>query len=213
MRARDAARELVRATRRLWEAGLIAGGDGNLSVRLGPDRLLVTPRGLPKSDLQPADCVEVGLDGRHRRGSRRASTELDLHLRVYRARPDVGAVVHAHPPTATAFTVAGLPLDDGILPEQVVCLGRVGVVPYARPGTPALGDAVAPLAAAHDVVLLANHGAAAWAATLDDARIRMESLEHVARIIWAARALGPPRPLAAGEVAALLSLRERRADG
>lgn len=112
--------QIVRCCRRLWEAGLIAGADGNVSVRLDPDRLLVTPSGMLKRDIAAADLVEVDLAGRGLRGSRRASSELDLHLRVYRARPDCGAVVHAHPPTATAYAVAGEPIPADVLPELIL---------------------------------------------------------------------------------------------
>ena len=161
MHRSEAAREIVLCCRRLWQAGLIAGQDGNVTVRYEPGRLLVTPRGLAKSDLAPEDLVDVDLDGRHLGGSRQASTELDLHLRVYRRRPDCGAVVHAHPPTATAFAVAGEGIPANVLPEVAVLMGDVPVVPYATTGTPALGDAVEPFLEAHEAVLLANHGAVA----------------------------------------------------
>jgi L-fuculose-phosphate aldolase len=190
MHRSEVARAIVLCCRRLWQAGLTAGQDGNVSVRYRPDRVLVTPRGLLKSDLAPEDLVEVGIDGSHLGGSRLASTELDLHLRVYRRRPDCGAVVHAHPPAATGFAVAGEGIPADVLPEVAVLVGHVPLVPYATPGTPALGDAVEPFLDAHDAVLLANHGALAWGADLARARIRMESLEHAARILLAARSLG-----------------------
>jgi L-fuculose-phosphate aldolase len=203
MRARDAAREIVRCCRSLWRAGLIAGADGNVSVRYRPDRLLVTPRGLLKAELSPNDLVAVDLAGRHRRGSREATTELDLHLRVYRRRMDCGAVVHAHPPAATAFAVAGHPFPGDVLPEIPLLMGQVPVVPYATTGTPALGDAAEPFLGAHEAVLLANHGALTWGVDLAQARIRMESLEHAARIILAAGTLGRVRRLTRAQVNAL----------
>jgi L-fuculose-phosphate aldolase len=187
----EVAREIALCCRRLWQRGLIAGQDGNVSVRYRTDRLLVTPRGLLKSELAPEDMVEVDLEGRHLGGSRAATTELDLHLRVYRRRRDCGAVVHAHPPTATAFSVAGEGIPGNVLPEVALLMGEVPLVPYATTGTPALGDAVEPFLAVHDAVLLANHGAVTWGPTLAAARIRMESLEHAARILAAARSLGP----------------------
>jgi L-fuculose-phosphate aldolase len=190
MHRSDAVREIVMCCRRLWQAGLIAGQDGNVSVRYRPDRLLVTPRGRLKSDLAPEDIAEVGLDGSHLGGSRQATTELDLHLRVYRRRPDCGAVVHAHPPMATAFAVAGEGIPADVLPEVAVLVGEVPLVPYATTGTPALGDAAEPYLDERDAVLLANHGALAWGADLAKARIRMETLEHAARILLAARSLG-----------------------
>jgi len=207
VRARDAAREVVRCCRRLREAGLIAGADGNVSVRLGPDRVLVTPRGLPKAELGVADLAEVDLAGNRRRGCRPPSTELDLHLRVYRRRPDCGAVVHAHPPAATAFAVIGEGIPGDVLPEIRLLMGEVPLVPYATTGTPALGSAVEPFLATHTAVLLASHGALTWGADLRRARILMESLEHGARILAAARALGPVPRLTRDQVEALDRLR------
>jgi L-fuculose-phosphate aldolase len=203
----DLARDLVRCCRALWERGLLAGADGNLSLRSGPDRLLVTPRGLLKGELEPGDLVEVDLAGRHLDGCREASTELDLHLRVYRRRPECGAVVHAHPPSATAFAVAGEAIPEDVLPEITVLMGDVPVVPYATPGTPALGDAVEPFLTGREAVLLANHGALTWGADLAQARIRMESLEHGARILLAARTLGRVNRLTREQTDALQRLR------
>ncbi len=199
--------------RRLWEAGLIAGADGNVSVRLGADRILVTPRGVLKAELRPADLVEVTLGGTRRRGLREATTELDLHLRVYRRRPECRAVVHAHPPVATAFAVVGEPIPGDVLPEVILLMGDVPVVPYATTGTPALGDAAEPFFARHHAVLLANHGAVTWGADLAAARIRMESLEHSARILLAARALGRVTRLTPEQIHALELLRGKPRHG
>jgi L-fuculose-phosphate aldolase len=199
----DLAGELVRCCRGLWEAGLLAGADGNLSVRDSSGGLLVTPRGLLKGELEPADIVRVDLEGRRVDGCREATTELDLHLRVYRRRPDCGAVVHAHPPAATAFAVVGEGIPGDVLPEITLLMGEVPVVPYATTGTAALGDAMEPYLAEHDAVLLANHGAVTWGADLAQARIRMESLEHGARILLAARTLGQVHRLTRDQVDAL----------
>lgn len=178
-----------------------------MSVRLGDDRLLVTPRGLLKARLSVADLVTVDLEGRHRGGSRQASSELDLHLRVYRHRADCGAVVHAHPPTATGFAVAGEGIPANVLPEITLLMGQVPLVPYATTGTPALGDAAVPFLARSEAVLLANHGALTWGPSLDLAQIRMESLEHAARILLTARMLGRVTPLTPDQVHALERLR------
>ena len=199
--------EIVRCCRALWERGLNACADGNVSVRTGPDRLLVTPRVCLKSELAPADLVEVDLDGRRLGGSREATTELDLHLRVYRGRPDCGAVVHAHPPAATGFAVAGEGIPGDVLPEITLLMGEVPVVPYGTTGTPALGDAAEPFIPSHDAVLLANHGALTWGPDLRVARIRMESLEHGARILLAARSLGTVTRLTREQIDALQRLR------
>ena len=173
----------------------MAGPDGNVSVRLAPDRLLVTPSGASKVDVAPDDLVVVDLDGRPVGGGRRASSELAMHLAIYRARADVHAVVHAHPPTATGFAVAGETLPDGVLPELVCQVGAVALVPYFTPGTGGAAGAFAPYLARHDAFLMANHGATTVGPTLERAHQRMESLEHAARILLAARLLGRVTPL------------------
>jgi len=207
--ASDARVDIVRVCRRLWERGLIAGPDGNVSVRIAADRLLVTPAGMSKLDVQPDDLVELGLDGRKRSGRLEASTEVGMHVRIYEQRPDVGAVVHAHPPTATAFAVAGEDFMAAVLPEVIFQMGQVPLVPYATPGTPELADAMEPVLARHDAFLLANHGATTCGPTLLLAHQRMESLEHAARILLAARQLGRVNALTADQVAALLEARTR----
>src|SRR5512140_1763 len=136
------AEEIVAVCCRLYDRGLIAGQDGNVSVRLGSGHILVTPAGLSKVDVLPEDLVEVTLDGEQVTPGRSASSEVGMHLRIYRERPDVRAVVHAHPPIATAFGVAGRDFMDPILPEVIFHLGSVPLVPFAMPGTPALGDAM-----------------------------------------------------------------------
>jgi L-fuculose-phosphate aldolase len=182
--------------RQLAAGGLIAGRDGNLSVRIGKDRALVTPTGCIKSLVTGRDMVEVDLRGRPRgRGSRKPTSELDLHLRILRNRPDVQAVVHAHPPAATGFAVAGETIPGNLLPELIFVVGPVPLVPFGRPGTPELGDRVVPYLEGNNALLLANHGAVTMGRTLDEAWIRMESLEHCAKIIVAARAIGRPQPL------------------
>lgn len=203
------ARRMAQCCRQLAARGLIAGQDGNLSVRLGADRYLVTPAGQIKALVGAADMVEVDGSGRVRRGRRKPTSELDLHLRILRRRPDVGAVVHAHPPAATGFAVAGEGFETFVLPELIFLIGRVPVVPYATPGTPELGERVEPYLDGHDAFLLANHGAVTLGPTLDAAWIRMESLEHAARIILAARLLGRVTELTPSAVAALERLRTR----
>jgi L-fuculose-phosphate aldolase len=197
--------------RQLAAQGLIAGRDGNLSVRLGPERVLVTLSGFIKSLVTPSDMVEVDLSGKtRRRSSRKPTSELELHLRILRHRPDVHAVVHAHPPTATGFAVAGVTIPGNLLPELIFLVGPVPLVPFGMPGTPALGDQVVPYLDKHDALLLANHGAVTMGSTLDEAWIRMETLEHSARIILAARQIGQPQPL---RLEALRAQVQREKDG
>lgn len=194
----EARRGIVHVCRRMYERGLIAGQDGNVSVRLGADRILVTPAGFSKGDLREEDLVEVTLEGRHRKGRHAATSELAVHLAVLRARPEVGAVVHAHPPTATGFAVAGETLPENVLPELVYSVGPVALVPFATPGTQELADRFGPWLQGHDAWLMANHGAVTAGPTLLVAHQRMESLEHAARIILAARAVGRVLPFRDG---------------
>jgi L-fuculose-phosphate aldolase len=209
MEERWAREEIVRVCRRLYSAGLIAGADGNVSVRCADGRILVTPSGLSKVDVEPDDLVVLDGEGRHLAGARRASSEVLVHLRVYARRADVGAVVHAHPPTATGFAVSGEGLADDVLPEIILYMGRVPLVPYATPGTTALADQFEPYLAGHDAFLMANHGATTVGPTLAVAHQRMESVEHAAKILLTARLLGRTDRLSREQVRAL----EERRDG
>lgn len=208
-----ARREIVTVCRRLHERGLIAGPDGNVSVRIAPGRILVTPAGMSKVDVQGDDLVELALDGKHVRGSSRASSEAQMHLRIYQRRPDVHAVVHAHPPTATGFSVAGESFAACVLPEVIFQVGWVPLVPYETPGTQALADAFEPFVAQHDAFLMANHGATTIGSTLTIAHQRMESLEHSARIVLIARLLGRVNTLTPAQVEALVEARQRATPG
>ncbi len=203
--------DIVGVCRRLYERGLIAGPDGNVSVRFGDDAMLVTPTGMSKVDVQPEDLVVVGMDGRRLSGYREPSSEVSLHVRIYLRRPDVGAVVHAHPPVATGFAVAGEGFERYVLPELIVQLGAVPLVPYETPGTASLPDECDPYINAHDALLLANHGAVTTGPTLLVAHQRMESLEHAARITLVARQLGRVNELSPAQVAALSPARSRPA--
>ncbi len=202
---------LIAAGRRLDELGLVPARDGNISARLAGDRILVTATGRRKRELTRDDFVEVTLDGRVRGGGR-ASTELGMHLAVYRLRADIGGVVHAHPPVAVGFASAGLGLTECLMPEVAMSLGAVPLTPYATPGTPEVESAVAETARDHDAFLLANHGAVTLGASVDEALDRMETLEHFARIALVTRLLGGGRPLGRAEVEALESLRRRSGD-
>ena len=207
--ASAARREIVGVCRRLWERGLIAGAEGNVSVRLGPDRILVTPAGMSKVDVRTDDLVEVRADGHRVHGARRASSELAVHLRIYERRPDIGAIVHAHPPIATGFAVAGEGFASCVLPEVIFQVGWVPLVPYETPGTEALARQFDPFIPAHDAFLMANHGAVTAGPTLSIAHQRMESLEHTARILLTSRLLGRVNELSGEQVAALVAARER----
>jgi len=206
--SRRIADEIVTVCRRLYERGLIAGQDGNVSVRLDSGHILVTPSGLSKVDVTADSLVELTPEGKSVTLGRSASSEVGMHLAIYRARPDVRAVVHAHPPVATAYGVTGRDFMDAVLPEVIFHLGSVPLVPFALPCTPALSDAMAPYLAAHDAFLLASHGATTVGPSLRLAHQRMESLEHAARILQAAETIGSPARLRDEDVAALRKARE-----
>ena len=210
-RSRDrAGADIVRVCRRLYERGLIAGPDGNVSVRLLDGTILVTPCGMSKVDVREEDLVMVDLEGHPKTNGRAPSSELQMHLRIYQRRPDAMAVVHAHPPVATAFAVAGENLMAPVLPEVILQTGGVPLVPYATPGTAALADSLEPFLDGHVAFLLANHGATTFGPTLDIAHQRMESLEHAARILHSARMLGKVNELSASDAEALRLSREDR---
>lgn len=210
----DVRREIVRVCRRLYERGLIAGPDGNVSVRISRDHVLITPRGFSKADVEEHDLVLVTLDGTRIGGRHEASSEIAMHLAVYRAREDVGAVVHAHPPVATGFAVAGFGLPGNVLPELAVQVGDVPFVPYATPGTDALPAVMAPWLPNYEAFLLANHGATTLGRTLTEAHQRMECVEHSANILLTARLLGRVNALGAEDARVLEAARRRGlADG
>lgn len=201
---------IARVCRRLYERGLVAGPDGNVSVRLRDGSILVTPSGMSKVDVTLDDLVLVDVDGKVRDGRRKPSSELRMHLRIYERRVDVFAVVHAHPPTATGFAVAGESFMAPVLPEVILQMGEVPIVRYATPGTAALANSFDPYLEHHDAFLMANHGATTIGATLELAHQRMESLEHAARIILTARLLGTVNELSAADVKALRASREEQ---
>ena len=206
-------RELVETCRRLHARDLIGAGEGNVSVRLGDGTFLVTPSGANKGFLAPADLVVANAAGRVVRGAGRPSTELRMHLAAFAARPDVGAIVHAHPITAVALTVAGVPPPDDLVPEAAVTLGRIAVAPFATPGTDEVPASLAPFLAAHDVILLERHGALALGRTLAEAFDRMETLERVARVALVARLLGRCEPLAPAAIEKVLAAAGKPARG
>jgi L-fuculose-phosphate aldolase len=201
------ATQIVRVCHRLYERGLIAGSEGNVSARLDTNVILATTAGVCKGDIDESHVVALTGDGQVLDPNRIPSTEIRMHLALYAQRPDVAAVVHAHPPTATGFAVAGEDFMAPVLPELVYQVGPVPLVPYGQPGTDALPERIAPFAREHDAFLLANHGVTTVGRSLDEALHRMESLEQGARIILAARHLGRVNELPPESAAALRDLR------
>ena len=201
--------EIARAGRLMYERGWIAASDGNLSTRLDERRILATPTGVCKGSLRPEDLLICDMDGNKLSGEGERTTEMPMHLAVYRARPDIGAVVHAHPPIATGFAVAGKALDRAVLPELVVAFGSVPLAEYGLPGTPALVEGMLPFIPKYNAILLANHGAVAYAEDVMHALACMESVEHLARIMLVAEILGGPKVLPRAEIRKLFESRSR----
>lgn len=189
--------------------GYVAATDGNISIRLDDRRVLATPTLMSKGMMAPDDLVVVDTKGGHLQGRRKASSEIAMHLLIYKRRPDVHAVVHAHPPTATGYAAAGLALNQALISEVVLALGCIPLARYGTPGTPELTEALAPLVAQYDAILMANHGVVTYGADLLTAYMRMETVEHFARISLVTQLLGGPNLLSREEVEKLGEARER----
>jgi L-fuculose-phosphate aldolase len=199
--------DIVEVGRRMYARAYTASNDGNISVRLGSDRLLMTPKSVCKGFMTPDMMCITDLDGRKLQGERDPSSEMLMHLEVYRQRSDVQAVVHAHPPTATGFAVAGIPLDRAVLAEVLTTLGSIPIAEYATPSTKELPEAVRRYIKAHDGMLLANHGALTVGSDLYSAYYKMETIEHFAKISLVARLLGRENLISREEVNRLQALR------
>src|SRR5512132_3259991 len=199
--------EIVEVGRRLYSSGFVASNDGNISARLDDHRLMTTPKSVSKGFMTPDMMVIVDYDGSKLAGDRDPSSELPMHLEIYRQRPDVSAVVHAHPPTATGFAVAGIPLTRAVLAEVVTTLGSIPIAEYGTPSTAELPEAVRKYIKAHDGLLLANHGAVTCCRSVLTAYYKMETIEHFAKISLVARLLGREHVISRDEVERLQSLR------
>ena len=189
--------------------GFVAATDGNLSVRLDERRILVTPTCISKGRMRPADLVIVDMEGKRLAGKRHVSSELGMHLLIYRLRPEIRGIVHAHPPTATGFAASGLGLSSPLVCEVVVGLGSIPLARYGTPGTPELTDALEPLIPNHDAILMANHGVVTYGSSLESAFMKMETVEHFARIALVTHMLGQAQPLGEKEVEKLHEVRQR----
>jgi L-fuculose-phosphate aldolase len=199
--------DIVEVGRRLYARAYVASNDGNISVRLDENRLITTPKSVSKGFMTPDMMVIVDFDGKKVAGEREASTELPMHLEVYRNRPDVNAVVHAHPPLATGFAVAGIPLTRAVLAEVITTLGSIPIAEYGTPSTAELPEAVRKYIKAHDGLLLANHGAVTCGPNVMQAYYKMETIEHFAKISLVARLLGREHLISRDEVERLQGLR------
>ena len=206
---REYRQDIVDIGRLVFEKGWVAANDGNITIRLDSERILATPTGLSKGMMKPDDLIIVDNDGNKIAGHLERTSEIAMHLTIYKLRPDVLSVVHAHPPVATGFAAAGMSLNKALLPEVVIGLGCVPLADYGLPGTPALTDPMMPLIPKYDAILLANHGAVSYGKDVHQAYFRMETVEHFARINFVAEMLGGARSLPRGEVDKLFEARGR----
>lgn len=195
---------------KMWQLGWVAANDGNLSVRLPSGNFLATPTGISKSFITPEKLVVIDADGNvlEAENGYRPSSEIKMHLRCYKEREDVGAVLHAHPPTATGYAVAHVPLDRYTMIETVAAIGSIPVTPYGTPSTYEVPDAIAPYLQEHDVLLLANHGALTVGADAITAYYRMETLELFAKISLTAHLLGGEKEISEENIQKLIDLRK-----
>jgi L-fuculose-phosphate aldolase len=197
--------------RRIWTRGYVAANDGNISVRINEKEVLTTPTGVSKGFMTPDIIIKIDLNGKVLAGNAkyRPSSEAKMHLDVYKQRNDVRAVIHAHPPYCTSFAVAGIPLDQCVLPEAVIVIGAVPLAAYGLPSTDELPEAIRPHIQNSDAILMQNHGALTLGPDLLTAYHRMETLEHTAHIIHLARQIGNVNVLPQNEADRLMGLRDK----
>ncbi len=209
MTAEQIKQEICEVGHRLYNHGFVAANDGNISVKLNDNEFYCTPTGVSKGSLTPDMIIKIDAEGNKLEGTLNPSSEIKMHLRVFRERPDVNAVVHAHPPVATAFTVAGIPLDRYILPEAVLTIGDVPTCAYATPSTMEIPDSLMPYIQQHDAFMLKNHGALTVGNTLTRAFFTMEEVEFNAKIMKYAMELGRIEEISEEKMYELMDLRAR----
>jgi L-fuculose-phosphate aldolase len=203
---RDARDEIVDVHRRLYELGFSVANDGNTSMKVDAKRILITPSGLDKARLQREQMAMIDVDGHPLSGNYEPSSEIAVHTMIYKRRPDVSAIIHAHPPFAIACSLAGVSLDQYTLPEVVISLGKIPTVPYATTGTAEVGESVSEAIEHHDAVIMDRHGTVTVGKTLSEALSKLERVEHTAKIISIANTLGKISPLPQDEVRRLLKI-------
>lgn len=209
MSEHDDRQEIVRLGKLLHDRGCIAATDGNISVRLDDYTILATPTCMSKGMMTTEDLVKVDMHGRKLAGFREVSSEIAMHLMIYRMRPEIGGIVHAHPPTATGFASAGMSLEQALVSEIVLALGKVPLAKYGTPGSQELLDALEPLVHGHNAILMANHGVVTFAEDLITAYMNMETVEHFAKIALVTKQLGREEVLSEDNVRKLMALREK----
>lgn len=208
----EAKEQIIDIGKRMYDKGFVAANDGNISCKVSDTEILTTPTGVSKGFMDPDMIIKMNIDGSYPDdgGKYRPSSEVKMHLRVYRENPDVAAVCHAHPPVATSFSIAGIGLDLPIMTEGILALGSVPVAKYATPGTEEVPDSIAPFCREYNAVLLANHGALTWGASLMEAFYRLESVEQCCTITMNVRnVIGRYNMLSCDQVKPLLETREK----
>lgn len=201
--------EIIEAGVRVYSRGYVASNDGNISSRLGRDRILITPTGVSKGFMNSDDLIILDLNGNVIKGKKKPSSETAMHLNIYKDRPDINSICHAHPPYATGFAVAGIPLTKMILPEVIIVLGKIPLVEYGTTGTKRLYSMIAKYISDYDAFLLANHGAVTLGKDVMDAYYKMETLEHAAHIQFIAKQLGSIKTLRKTQTEELIALRDK----
>ncbi len=201
--------EIVEIGNLIYQKGWVAANDGNITIRIGEDRLLCTPTGVSKGMMKPEDMIICDMQGNKIEGVRERTSEIAMHLTIYNLRPDIRSVVHAHPPTATGFAAAGRALNLALLPEVVIGLGSIPLADYGLPGTPALTEGMLPFIPKYDALLMGNHGCVCYGTDLLNAFFRMETVEHFAKITLVAELLGGAKVLPRVEVEKLFDSRTR----
>lgn len=201
--------EICQIGKLLFDKGFVVANDGNISIRISEDEIITTPTRVSKGFLTPEMLVKVNRKGEVLEGRLKPSSELKMHLRVYEERPDVRAVVHAHPPYATAYAVAGIPLDQAMMPEAVVLVGTVPIAKYGTPSTEEVPNAIAVHVKNHQALLLENHGALTWSDDPFSAYFLMESVEFISKVNFIVRQLGKERELSRARVAELVDIKRK----
>ncbi len=206
----EAKKAILDVGQRMYMRGFVAANDGNITCKVSPNEIWATPTGVSKGFMTEEMLVKLDLDGNILEGSAKPSSEVKMHLRVYKENPELTAVTHAHPPMATAYAVAGIALEEPILTEGVLCLGVVPVAKYATPGTQEVPDSIAPFVKDYNAVLLANHGALTWGHDIYEAFYRLESVEYYAKLLtYTGRILGQQHLLSSAQVKTLIDNRPK----
>lgn len=211
MDEREIREQICEIGRRIYERGMVAANDGNISVKLGENEFLCTPTGVSKGFMTPDSICRIDAEGKQLEASGRfkPSSEMRMHMRVYREREDVRAVVHAHPTYATCFAAMDIPLSRPVMSEAVVSLGCVPVAPYGTPSTAEVPDGIEPYLSCFDAVLLQNHGALTWSADLESAYMKMESVEFYAKLLYKTKQMGGAKELSLENVRKLYEVRRK----